>query len=548
MSQNHELTHEIIFNILFNSSITSIYINEIPRFPLFTEFASMTQNKQKKKKSNKRSKRKMKHYDGANPYIIMRVDRVPTRISFLRILTEIYPFSRHIIGIFRTADYAAKRLSQTVYILCTSVEEASILEDQIFSFAGIDNPPFYFRIVNSKFISVSIEDRIGAIRYTSVPISVYITGLTRCKDFHDGKVPENASSSEDEDLSGYTDYLAQVAQYFQTKGLLTGIRFGYDPVRKQTRSDAFLTYMYQRDARDLIGDNIVHSISCETIVAEMSRNSPMIIREDSDEAKSNGPWKWSSGLQMQNMLEYFHSSPYCKEAIPNYPASSGDEYEIDQEGNAKVKPDIAALSAKARGKELIPEITVVIPRSMPELRTSSRDQPGPSKPRKPSIHIDPPTITVEIPKGIVCKPGTSNDNKRSKGNQKPPASQELKRTRTNSPIRVPGTTTAKENRASLDVVGQWFKRNSSWALKSAGKDRKSPKPSTSTGITSSERSGASATRDKTLASAGEARDLSVVKAPVDEQLQEPTMEASVEQDESTDDGLIIDEDVELDTL
>lgn len=219
------------------------------------------------------------------PYLILRVDNIPTHISLHRMLSVVERHSRYIIGIGRTADYVSKELGTTVFYMCASRTSARLLENVSIDFVGDGRDEQYLMIVDS--VSGRAELPKAQNAFEQVPITVHITGLLRYK------IEE-----------GFTEYLRDLIPHFESRGNVTCFRLNYDVRRQHTRSDGFVSYLTQRDAREIGSEArpIRHYIQGLIVEASISYNVPVIIRLQHRRLLNRGTCDWSDVVASANQL------------------------------------------------------------------------------------------------------------------------------------------------------------------------------------------------------------------------------------------------------
>ncbi|XP_070507530.1 uncharacterized protein [Chironomus tepperi] len=233
----------------------------------------------------------------ANPYYILRIDEIPSRIKFYNLLTKLGEYSRHIIGIARTADYRAKRLGRTIYVFCTSLIDARFMEQTYIELVG-DGRDFQApTIVDSILGRAKLTSGTESERYGQLPISVHVKGLAKQKDSF-----------------GTTEYLKRIVTSFEDSAVITGIRLNYDAVKRQTRTDGFVTYLYQREAREIGGEiePVPHLVFNRQVTAVLSDNVPMLVRVPDAHIFERGMCEWSEDADRLNQLTIIRHVPVVK--------------------------------------------------------------------------------------------------------------------------------------------------------------------------------------------------------------------------------------------
>lgn len=245
----------------------------------------------------------------STPYQVLRVDEIPIQITLHQMVRRLTPFSRHIIGCARTADYVAKRKGQSIYFICTDVSDAIFLEKQHIDFVGDGRDPQTLTIVDSIVARATLVDRNFATAFEGIPVTIYLRGLQRYYD-----------------REGTTEYLGSLIAHFELRGAVTSARLNYDTVRKCSRSDGFVSYLNQRDAREMAGevDPVHHSIFGQSINAVLSTNVPLIVQLPNAFLLDRGRADWSNVIAEINQLMIRHPAPFVHPRISGPDEPSGD--------------------------------------------------------------------------------------------------------------------------------------------------------------------------------------------------------------------------------
>ncbi|XP_070508409.1 uncharacterized protein [Chironomus tepperi] len=227
------------------------------------------------------------------PYYILRIDEIPTRISLYQLLLKLSPYSRHIIGIARTADYRAKRLGRTIFVYCTSLIDARFMEQTYIDLVCDGRDAQAPTIVDSVLGRATLLTSHGSDRYASIPVSVHIKGLIKQRG-----------------REGATNYLLQIITSFEDTATITGIRLNYDARKASTRSDGFVTYLNQREAREIGGETnpTKHLVFGREVSALLSENVPMLVRIPDSHIFNLGICEWSIDAERMNQLVIKHKS------------------------------------------------------------------------------------------------------------------------------------------------------------------------------------------------------------------------------------------------
>lgn len=229
--------------------------------------------------------------ESTSPYYILRLDEIPTEVSFYQLLEKVATLSRHVIGIARTANYRVHRLGRTIYLYCTSIIDARFLEQCYIDYVNDGRDGQACTLVDSIVGRASLMNASYTQRPDKIPHTVFVKGLERQPDSR-----------------GATYYLMEVAAHFETRGALTAIRLNYDVRRASTRNDAFVTYLHLHEAEDMGGksDPIIHLMFNREISAVISDNVPMLVRIPDSGILVNGHCVWTNTAERVNQLIISH--------------------------------------------------------------------------------------------------------------------------------------------------------------------------------------------------------------------------------------------------
>jgi hypothetical protein len=249
----------------------------------------------------------MSHYN-SSPYHVLKVEDIPTHVSFHHLLTRLSQSSRHIIGCARTADYTSKHLGHTVFFICTSLDDARLIDRFQINFEITGNQPKEVTLVDSVIGRASLPDVAYMHRYERKPVGIHLTGLQRQK-FREGT----------------TNYLLTILPAFENIGTVTFFRLNYDSVRRASRSDGFIAYLNQRSARYAGGEGfaIKHLINGREISGTLSFNIPLIILKRNEFLLDHGKAILSHQVEAANQLIIKHRLPQHHESnLYNFPLQS----------------------------------------------------------------------------------------------------------------------------------------------------------------------------------------------------------------------------------
>ncbi|KAL7011390.1 hypothetical protein ACKWTF_014250 [Chironomus riparius] len=234
-----------------------------------------------------------------SPYYILRVDRIPTNVTFYQLLSRIAPYSRFIIGVARTADYRNKRLGSTIYFYCTSLIDARFITQTDIRFVEDGRDAQYCLIMDSVLGRASLSHLSMEDRFHQTPVTVHVKGLER--QFGP---------------AGSTTYLMQMLPQYEIGGVITSFRINFDVRRQSTREDAFITFLYQRDGRSVGGEfePIEHIYRGRNISCMLSDNVPMMVGLPEAYNLTNGLCEWNLNAENINQLIIRRRSPAVQDS------------------------------------------------------------------------------------------------------------------------------------------------------------------------------------------------------------------------------------------
>jgi hypothetical protein len=262
-----------------------------------------------------------------SPYHILRIDEIPVRISFYQLLSKLASYSRHIIGIARTADYRAKRLGRTIYVYCTSLIDARFMEQSYIDLVGDGRDAQAPTIVDSVIGRASLTNLNDNDRFAQIPVSIHIKGLEK-----------------QQDRTGGTYYLMQIVKSYEDSATITGIRLNYDVRKSTTRNDGFVTYLHQSEAREIGGETEpkIHLEFGLEIAAMLSENVPMLVRIPDSLIFHNGACEWTEDAERMNQLIITHHVPIDSKGIKTSKQSSENHASTSSVQDIQESPTVIA--------------------------------------------------------------------------------------------------------------------------------------------------------------------------------------------------------------
>ena len=222
-------------------------------------------------------------------YPIVQISPVPVDIKLSQVLVDVSPYIRDVVGVMRVADYKAKRQGETIFIYCMNHASAKMLESIKLEYNNQFISPL---IVPMKVGRASFVDKNFERSFDGVPITIILKGIERQKE-----------------VSIY--YLMELAKYFENKGVITGLRMGYNESRNWTTSQGFVTFLRQADARASSGEGgyIQHMIQGRKVRATLSENIPMLVSHEDLNKFENGIINWGNEAEAINQLVMTYEFP-----------------------------------------------------------------------------------------------------------------------------------------------------------------------------------------------------------------------------------------------
>ena len=222
-------------------------------------------------------------------YPIVQISPVPVDIKLSQVLVDVSPYIRDVVGVMRVADYKAKRQGETIFIYCMNHASAKMLESIKLEYNNQFISPL---IVPMKVGRASFVDKNFERSFDGVPITIILKGIERQKE-----------------VSIY--YLMELAKYFENKGVITGLRMGYNESRNWTTSQGFVTFLRQADARASSGEGgyIQHMIQGRKVRATLSENIPMLVSHEDLKKFENGIINWGNEAEAINQLVMTYEFP-----------------------------------------------------------------------------------------------------------------------------------------------------------------------------------------------------------------------------------------------
>lgn len=217
-----------------------------------------------------------------NFYTIVQISPVPDQYKLSQVLLEISPYVKDAIGIMRVADYKAKRLGESIFVYFPFKQSAQYLETVKLDINNTLISPFE---VPMKVGRATFIDKDFSASFDGVPITVMLKGVERKQE-------------------APIYYLLELCRYFEKKGVVTGMRLGYDDKRDWTMNHAYATFLRQADARQVGGEGgfIEHTIQQRAIRATLSENIPMLVALEDENILATGIVKWDQQAEALNQL------------------------------------------------------------------------------------------------------------------------------------------------------------------------------------------------------------------------------------------------------
>lgn len=257
------------------------------------------------------------------PYVILRANNIPASVTLQQMLKCLTLVSRRIIGVFRTADYKAKRLGHTVYFWCTTKNEAALLEAAEYYFVGDGRAAQRLYLVDSIAGCATIPNIEFANAYEGIPVSVHVTGLKRMYY-----------------TESFTEYLIGMLPHFELQGDVTGFRLNFDRVVGRTKSDGFVTFLNQRSAREFGGERkpTIHLLKGHEIGAQLSWNVPLLLPSYFTYSMQKGKAVYHREVAEENQLVIQHSHPFIHPRGGDDNLNVGDPLLMPEEVTAGEQP------------------------------------------------------------------------------------------------------------------------------------------------------------------------------------------------------------------
>lgn len=249
------------------------------------------------------------------PYVIMRLSNISSRHSLKDILRKIAPHANNIIGIARCADYVNKRMGLSIYLISTCSVDGVFLENTFIDYCEDGRDPQSMLQVNLLYGRARVMNSSYISRYEHIPVSVVVKGVKRIKN-----------------TENQTHYLADLVEFFESKGSITMARLDYDPYGKRTKNAAFITFLSQSSAKDIANDatpthHMFHRTPITTIISD---GVPLLVREEHSYLLHGGITTWSKDVEDANVLIFHHSAPF------RHPHTGDpDEYAKDQPSTSR---------------------------------------------------------------------------------------------------------------------------------------------------------------------------------------------------------------------
>lgn len=293
-----------------------------------------------------------------SPYYILRVDQIPSSVTLYQLLSRISSYSRHIVGIARTADYHAKRLGRTIFFYCTSIIDARFISQTFIDFVDDGRDAQACVIADSVLGRASVTHLAMENRYHQVPVTVHIKGLER-------------------QVEGSTFYLMKILPRFEVNGTVTALRLNYDVRRRMTRTDGFITFLHEREGRQFGGeyDPIEAEDHGRVISGLLSDNVPMLVQIPDSIIFINGMCEWNQEAERVNQLILQRRTP------------------IEQANSAEHndRPSVTLSQVQQALKPLVASV-IVRPQRSADPTPSTSTAPIPSTSKGQAVLIDKKSV------------------------------------------------------------------------------------------------------------------------------------------------------------
>lgn len=240
-------------------------------------FSDFTMSKQSSSHNNQPAERTPDSF-----FAIVQIAPVPVDVKLSKVLFDVSPHVRDVIGIMRVADYKAKRQGETVFVYCMNHSNAQILESIKLEY---NNQPVTPLTVSMKVGRATFIDKNFATSFDGVPISIILKGLERQRE-----------------MTIY--YIMELARQFEKKGVITGVRLGFNEKRNWSTSQGYITFLRQADARACSGEGgfVEHTIHDRKVRASLSENIPMLVAHEDLNRFPNGIINWGEEAESINQL------------------------------------------------------------------------------------------------------------------------------------------------------------------------------------------------------------------------------------------------------
>jgi hypothetical protein len=233
-------------------------------------------------------------------YSIIQIAPIPETFTLSQVLLEITPYVKDAIGIMRVADYKAKRLGETVFVYFPFKQSAQYLETIKLEINNASISPVHVLMKTGR---ATFIDKDFTSSFHGVPITVMLKGLARKQE-------------------APIYYLMELARYLEKKGVITGMRLGYDGKRDWTMPHGYATFLRQADARQVGGEGgfVEHTVQQKQIKATISENIPMLVAMEDVHLFENGILPWNNDAEAINQLIITYEFPgylNCNNRVDN---------------------------------------------------------------------------------------------------------------------------------------------------------------------------------------------------------------------------------------
>lgn len=230
-----------------------------------------------------------------SPYTIMRLSNISSRYPLKDILRKIAPYASNIVGIARCADYASKRLGLSVYLISVSTFDGVLLENTFIDYREDGRDPQAMDTVNYLVGRARLMNSSYITRYERIPVTVVVKGLKRVKN-----------------TENQTYFLADLIEFFESKGSITIARLNYDNHGKHTKNTGFITFLAQSSAKAVANDMTptLHIMYRQPITTIISDGVPLLVREEHSYLLHAGITAWTNEVEEANVLIFRHRAPF----------------------------------------------------------------------------------------------------------------------------------------------------------------------------------------------------------------------------------------------